>query len=50
MLELKNISFSAQDDGGEKEILKNISVKLDKVSNKMNRKVLLIGIYEINFF
>lgn len=30
MLELKNISFSAQDDGGEKEILKNISVKLDK--------------------
>lgn len=29
MLELKNISFSAETDGGEKEILKNISVKID---------------------
>ncbi|MBO7520571.1 MAG: ATP-binding cassette domain-containing protein [Clostridia bacterium] len=29
MLELKNVSFSAQSDGGEKEILKDISVKFD---------------------
>lgn len=29
MLELKNISFSAEDENGAKEILKNISLKLD---------------------
>ena len=29
MLELKNISFSAESDGGKKEILKNISIKFD---------------------
>ena len=29
MLELKNISFSARSDGGEKEILKNINLKID---------------------
>ena len=29
MLELKDISFSAQDERGEKEILKNISIKFD---------------------
>lgn len=29
MLELKNISFSAETEGGEKEILKNISVRID---------------------
>ena len=29
MLELQNISFSAPSDGGEKEILKNINLKID---------------------
>ena len=29
MLELKNVSFAAQNDGGTKEILKNISIKFD---------------------
>lgn len=29
MLELKNVSFSAENDGGEKEILKDISIKFD---------------------
>ena len=30
MLELENISFSADSDGGEKEIIKNISLKIDE--------------------
>ena len=30
MLELKNISFSAGDGEGEKEILKNVSLKIDE--------------------
>ena len=30
MLELKNVSFSADNDGSTKEILKNISIKFDK--------------------
>ena len=29
MLELINVSYSASDDGGEKEILKNVSLKID---------------------
>ena len=29
MLELKNVSFAAQNDDGKKEILKNISIKFD---------------------
>ena len=30
MLELENISFSADSDGGEKEIIKSISLKIDE--------------------
>ena len=30
MLELENISFSADSDGGEKEIIKNISLKINE--------------------
>lgn len=30
MLELENISFSAGSDSGEKEIIKNISLKIDE--------------------
>ena len=30
MLELKNISFSAENETGEKEILKNINLKIDE--------------------
>ena len=30
MLELENISFSADSDSGEKEIIKNISLKIDE--------------------
>ena len=29
MLELKNISFSAENEDGQKQILKNISLKID---------------------
>ena len=30
MLELKNISFSAENETGEKEILKNINLKINE--------------------
>ena len=36
MLELKNISFSAENETGEKEILKNINLKIKKLSEQID--------------